>query len=150
MSIPEFITTSLIAGIFGAGAMVLVMWLIVRDGWAKANMIVAIGSLVTRSRENAFGIGILLHAMSSFVFAMIYIVVMLKFGLSQLPTSFFAGIGFGIVHGLVISLMLVWIVAERHPLVEFQESGLAVGVSHFAGHVAYGAMVGLVLGLSQL
>jgi uncharacterized membrane protein YagU involved in acid resistance len=102
-------------------------------------MIVAIGSLITRSRENAFRTGIVLHAVSSFVFAMAYAYAMMKFGLSQLPNSFFAGIGFGIVHGLVVSLMLVWVVAERHPLVEFQEAGLAVGVSHFAGHVAYGA-----------
>jgi hypothetical protein len=146
----DFIFTSLMAGILGASAMEVVLWLITREGWAKANMIVAVGSLITRSRENAFRTGVVLHAISSFVFAAIYAFAMMKFGLSHLPTSFFAGIGFGIVHGLVVSLTLVWVVAERHPLEEFQEAGLAVGVSHFAGHVAYGAVVGLVVGLSPL
>jgi hypothetical protein len=146
----DLIFTSLTAGILGAGAMEVVMWLITREGWAKANMIVAVGSLFTRSRENAFRTGVMLHAISSFVFAMLYAFAMTRLGLSHLPTSFFAGIGFGIIHGLVVSLMLVWFVAERHPLEEFQEAGLAVGVSHFAGHVAYGAVVGLVIGLSPL
>lgn len=146
----DFILTSLVAGMLGAGAMELVMWLITRDGWAKANMIVAVGSLVTRSREKALRTGIRLHAVSAFGFAMLYAFALMRFGFSHLPTSFFAGIGFGFIHGLIVSLMLVWVVAERHPLEEYQEAGLAVGVSHLAGHVAYGALVGLVVGLSPL
>jgi hypothetical protein len=148
--VSDFIFTSLVAGILGASAMEVVMWLITREGWAKANMIVAVGSLLTRSRENAFRTGMMLHAISSFGFAMLYAFAMMKLGLSHLPTSFFVGIGFGFIHGLVVSLMLVWVVAERHPLEEFQEAGLAVGVSHLAGHVAYGAFVGLAVGLSPL
>jgi hypothetical protein len=148
--VTDFIFTSLVAGILGASAMEAVMWLITREGWAKANMIVAVGSLITRSRENALRTGIALHAVSSFGFAMLYAFAMMKLGLSHLPTSFFVGIGFGFIHGLIVSLMLVWVVAEKHPLEEFQEAGLAIGVSHLAGHVAYGAFVGLAVGLSPL
>ena len=148
--IAAFIITSLAAGILGACAMETVMWLITRDGWAKGNMIVAVGSLITRSRENAFRTGAVLHAISAFVFAMLYAFAMRELGLTHLPYSFAAGIGIGIIHGLIVSLMLTWFVAERHPLEEFQEAGLAVGVSHFAGHVAFGAVVGLVIGLSPL
>src|SRR5580692_7377402 len=111
--VSDFIYTSLVAGILGASAMEVVMWLITREGWAKANMIVAVGSLLTRSRENAFRTGMMLHAISSFGFAMLYAFAMMKLGLSHLPTSFFVGIGFGFIHGLVVSLMLVWVVAER-------------------------------------
>ncbi len=145
--IVHFLLTSIVAGFCGAAAMEVTMWLICRAGWAQGNMIVAVGSMLTRTREGAFRVGVILHAVSAVVFAMIYAFAMRQMGLSHLPTALFVGIGFGLFHGLVVSLMLVWIVAERHPLVEFREAGLAVGVSHFAGHAAYGALVGLVIGL---
>jgi len=149
-SIADFLFTSLVAGVLGAIAMEAVMGLITRAEWAKANMIVAVGSLLTRSRHNAFRAGVMLHGIAAVGFAMIYTAAMAKLGLSRFPTAFFTGIGFGILHGLVVSLMLVWMVAEKHPLEEFQEAGLAVGLAHFAGHVAYGAAVGLVIGLSPM
>jgi len=142
-----FVLTSLVAGVLGVAAMEAAMWLITRAGWAEGNMIVAIGSVMTRSREHALRAGVILHAISAIVFAMVYTFAMIKLGLTHFPTAFFAGIGFGVIHGMIVSLMLVWIVAERHPLEEFREAGLAVGVSHFAGHIAYGAIVGLVIGL---
>ena len=60
------------------------------------------------------------------------------------------GLGVGTLHGMLVSLMLVWVVSESHPLPEFKDAGLEVGLSHFVGHVAYGAVVGLVVGLSPL
>jgi hypothetical protein len=138
------------AGIFGGCAMVAVMRLITRAEWAKYDMIVAVGSMVTRSRVNAFRTGTTVHVCSAVGFAVLYSALMWRFGLNQLPTAFFAGLLFGVVHGLVVSLLLVWIVAEQHPLEEFREAGLAVGLVHFAGHVAYGAVVGFVIGIASL
>jgi hypothetical protein len=142
--------TAVIAGILGGSAMIAVMRLMTRAEWARFDMIVAVGSVVTRSKESAFRTGAVIHAVSAVGFAFLYAVVMWKFGLNQMPTAFFAGIAFGIVHGMVVSLILVWIVAERHPLEEFREAGLAVGLVHFAGHVAYGAVVGLVIGIASI
>jgi hypothetical protein len=71
-------------------------------------------------------------------------------GLTHLPNSLMLGLGVGVFHGMLVSLMLVWVVSESHPLEEFNEAGLAVGLSHFAGHVAFGAVVGLVVGLSPM
>ncbi|MND05087.1 hypothetical protein D3C83_256700 [compost metagenome] len=51
---------------------------------------------------------------------------------------------------MVVSLGLVWVVAERHPLEEFNEAGLAIGLSHIIGHVAFGLVVGLVIGISPI
>jgi hypothetical protein len=145
--IVSFAFTSLVAGILGAAAMAAAMWLICRTGWAKGNMIIAVGSLVTQARDRAWTVGTLLHALSAVGFAMLYAFSMHELGLAHLPTAFYAGVGFGVMHGLIVSLALVWIVSERHPLEEFQEAGLAVGLSHFVGHIAYGAVVGLVIGL---
>jgi hypothetical protein len=137
-----------IAGVFGMVGMEVVMWLITRRGWAQGNMIVALGSLVTRKRENAFLTGGILHVIAAFFFALLYLLAMTQFGLTRLPTALVAGVSFGILHGMVVTLALVWVVSEQHPLEEFKDAGLAVGVSHIAGHVAYGAIVGLVIGIA--
>lgn len=145
--IVEFVLTGLIAGLLGMAAMGLTMWLICRSGWARGNMIVALGSLITRRRENAWRVGAWVHTFSAVAFACIYEFAMLRLHLAAMPRAVGVGIGFGVLHGMIVSLTLVWECAEQHPLPEFQEAGLAVGVSHFAGHIAYGAVVGLIVGL---
>lgn len=149
-STPAFLLTCLAAGLLGGGAMLGVMRLFSGTDWARGNMLVALGSLFTRSRTNALGLGTLLHAVSAVSFALGYTLVMAKLNLTHLPGSLMLGLGLGCMHGLLVSLSLVWIVAEQHPLEEFNEAGLAVGLSHFLGHVAYGGVVGLVIGCSPL
>ena len=145
--IADFVFTAIVAGLLGMVAMGLTMWLICRAGWAKGNMVVALGSMITRQRDHAWRTGALVHAASAFGFACLYEYAMLTLNLAHLPRALGVGAGFGVVHGLIVSLTLVWECAEQHPLPEFQEAGLAVGVSHFAGHIAYGAVVGLMIGL---
>lgn len=139
-------STVLAAAVAGLIAMHLAMWLITRRGWAKGNMVVALGSLITRTRENAFFVGLLLHILVGIIFAAVYLFALTQFQLTQLPAAFIAGVCFGLIHGMVVTLMLVWVVSDQHPLEEFQDAGLAVGVSHIAGHIAYGAAVGLTIG----
>ena len=145
-----FILTALVAGLLGGLVMEVVLWIIGRGGWAKADMIVALGSMFTRSRETAWRVGAMLHLVSAIGFAIIYTLVMHSLGYTQMPWSAALGAGIGFFHGLVVSLGLVWVVAEQHPLEEFNEAGLAIGLSHIVGHVAYGAMVGFVVGVSPL
>ena len=147
-TIVHYLGTALVAGVLGAAAMEFVMWLISRANWVKGSMIVALGSLFTRSRTHAFRTGVVVHATSAIGFALLYTLLMDACGLARFPGAFFAGIGFGVIHGMMVSLALVWIVAERHPLEEFTDAGFAVGLTHFAGHVAYGAVVGLVIALA--
>ena len=141
--------TAVVAGVLGGAAMIGVMRLITRAEWARFHMIVAVGSLITRSREGAFGVGMIVHTISAIVFATLYTIVMWKTGLAHLPISVFACIGLGIIHGMIVSILLVWIISEHHPLPEFKDADLAIALVHFAGHVAYGAVVGLVIGLAS-
>ncbi len=153
MSIPallSFLLTALVAGLLGGIAMEAVLWVIGRGGWAKADMIVALGSLFTKSRETAWRVGLWLHATAAIVFAIIYTLVMVALGYTGMPQSAFLGAGMGFVHGMIVSLGLVWVVAEQHPLEEFNEAGLAIGLSHIVGHVVYGAVVGFVVGVAPL
>lgn len=146
-SIIQFLAVALLAGVLGAAAMEAVMWGIGRAGWAKADMIVALGSLFTHRRENAFRVGVVLHAISAVVFSIGYALAMLALEQTALPGSFVLGLGIGVLHGIIVSLMLVWVVSEQHPLEEFKEADLAIGLSHLTGHVAFGGMIGLVVGV---
>jgi len=153
MSTPILLTyllTALVAGVLGGLVMEAVLWIIGRGGWAKADMIVALGSLFTKTRHTAWRVGALLHLVSAIGFAFVYALLMHALGFTAMPLSAALGAGFGVLHGLIVSLGLVWVVAEQHPLAEFNEAGLAIGLSHIVGHVAYGAVVGLVIGVSPL
>jgi uncharacterized membrane protein YagU involved in acid resistance len=146
----SFILTALIAGVLGGIAMEAVLWLIGRGGWAKADMVIALGSMFTRSRSNAWRIGAILHLVSAIAFAIGYTLILHALGATEMPWSAALGIGIGFLHGLIVSLGLVWIVAEQHPLEEFNEAGLAIGLSHIVGHVVYGGVVGLVVAIAPL
>jgi hypothetical protein len=148
IAIGGFIVVSLIGGILGGLAMEAVLRLISRAEWARCDMIVALGSLLTKSRENAFRTGAIVHLVSAVVFAFLYCFAIVKFGLAYFPAAFFAGLGIGLIHGFIVSLALGWVVAEQHPLEEFREASLAVCVAHLAAHAAYGAVVGLTIALS--
>lgn len=142
-----FWATSIVAGLLGGAAMEGVIGLFSRSDWGKGSMIVALGSLVTKRRENAWRVGATLHAVSAIGFAALYAFGMVKLGFTHLPTSLMFGLGAGFFQGLVVSLALVWIVSEHHPLEEFREADLAIGLSHLLGHVAYGGVIGIVIGL---
>jgi uncharacterized membrane protein YagU involved in acid resistance len=145
-----FLLTALGAGILGGIAMEGVLWLLGRGGWAKADMVVALGSMFTKSRDTAWRVGALLHMVAAMGFALAYTILMQALGLTQMPWSAAFGAGVGFLHGLIVSLGLVWVVAEQHPLEEFNEAGMAIGLSHILGHVVYGVIVGFVVGISPL
>ena len=146
----NFTVTALIAGVLGGVVMEAVLWVIGRGGWAKADMIVALGSMFTKSRESAWRVGAMLHILSAIGFALGYTLLLHALGYTAMPWSAALGAGVGFLHGLIVSLGLVWVVAEQHPLEEFNEAGLAIGLSHIVGHVAYGIVVGFVVGVSPL
>ena len=145
-----YLGTAIVAGIFGGLAMELAMWLISRAGLARGDMVLALGSLLTKTRENAYRVGLIVHATAAIGFGLVYTLLMITLGYTNMPLSLMLGLGVGTLHGILVSLMLVWVVSDRHPLEEFKEADLLVGLSHFAGHVAYGAVVGVVVGLSPL
>jgi len=145
-----YLGTAIVAGILGGLAMELAMWLISRAGLARGDMVLALGSLLTKSRDNAYRVGLIVHATAAIGFGLVYTLLMITLGYTHMPLTLMLGLGVGTLHGILVSLMLVWVVADRHPLEEFKEADLLVGLSHFAGHVAYGAMVGAVVGLSPL
>ena len=49
-----------------------------------------------------------------------------------------------------VSLALVISVAEHHPLERFRKAGITVAVSHLAGHMVYGLIVGAIWGVTGI
>lgn len=148
--IVDFLITAILAAILGAAAMGAVMWLMTRAQWAHSNMVIAVGSLFTRIREDAAKVGFIVHCVSAVGWAIIYTLAMIHLHLTGFPRAFFTGIGFGVLHGIVVSLMLVWVVSDQHPLEEFRGADFAIGLCHLVGHVVYGAGVGFVIGLASV
>lgn len=146
--ISNYLGTGIVAGLVGAVAMVVVMTLITKSGWAHGNMVIALGSLLTRSRNHAALVGSIAHVVIGAAFGVFYTFIILKLGFTTVGSAFATGLCIGIVHGLIVSLTLVWVVAEEHPLEEFSSAGFEVGLTHLAGHLVYGAAVGLAVALA--
>jgi uncharacterized membrane protein YagU involved in acid resistance len=150
MEMRAVLLPGLLAGLVGTGGMTAAMYLIDRWGLANAKMVVAIGSIVTRSRTNAVRAGLVMHLGAGLCFALVYAVLFLQLGVRGIGPAAGFGVVVGFVHGFAMSFILVIAVAEHHPLPEFREAGFSVAVAHVVGHVVYGALVGLVLGMSGI
>ena len=49
------------------------------------------------------------------------------------------------MHGLIVSFLLVAIVASHHPVEKYQKAGFGVAVFHFLAHLIYGLVLGIFL-----
>ena len=140
----------ILSGILGTSGMSLVMWLITRSGLANADMIGAVGSIYTRSSENALLPGIIMHFTAGIIFAFLYVVFLSLFSLGSVGAYIGMGAMTGVFHGLVVSFILVVLVAEHHPLEQFRKGGSEVAVAHLVGHIIYGLIVGAVIGIAGI
>jgi uncharacterized membrane protein YagU involved in acid resistance len=143
MSLTTVIET-FVAGFVGAISMSAVMGAIHATGYANADMIRALGSLVTRKVEGSFGMGLAIHLLSGMLFAIPYTLVLGGMPTKSLLMSAGLGAMIGLAHGLLMSLVLLGMVTERHPVPRFRVAGFEVAIAHIAGHVAYGIGVGVV------
>lgn len=146
-----FLLSSLLGGAVGALLMTSAMRAISRLGKGdEVNMVLAIGSFFSGSKDHANRTGTLIHLISGTLFGLIYGLALLAIGMIDLPQVLFIGIGFGFIHGLLMAYALMIYFAERHPLDEFRSAPLIVGVIHLVGHLVFGASVGLIAGLGTL
>ena len=150
MTAEKFIWIVLIAGIIGTIGMTGLLEGITKSGIANADIVRAIGSLFTKSLESSFKVGIIIDLLAGIVFAAFYTFVIVSFEIHGLLSCIGACMLIGFVHGAVVSFLLVATVAEHHPLRQFQKTGFSVIIAHWAGHIFYGFIVGLVIGLMDI
>ena len=146
----KLILVIILSGILGTSGMSLVMWLITRSGLANADMIRAVGSIYKRSYENALLPGIIMHFTAGIIFAFLYVVFLSIFSLGSVGAYIGMGAMTGVFHGLVVSFLIVVLVAEHHPIEQFQKAGAEVAVAHLFGHIIYGLIVGAVIGIAGI
>jgi len=139
---------TILAGIVGTAGMSLAMWAITKSGVANAGMIRAIGSMFTKSDKGSFGPGLIVHFISGILFGFLYVILISIFAPTSLAAAIGTGAVIGVFHGVAFGFLLVVTVAEHHPLEQFRNAGFEVAIAHFVGHVIYGTLVGLVVGLT--
>jgi len=144
----NFLIVGLLAGVVGTSGMTFVMHLITKTGITNADMVRAVGSIFTRTLDSATFVGFFVHYTMGIAFAFVYILAFNMFGVAGFITTAIAGMILGFIHGFVVSFLLVVSVAEHHPLEQFRKAGFSVAAAHIAGHVVYGILVGVVVGLS--
>ncbi|HET6347989.1 MAG TPA: hypothetical protein VFH88_02800 [Candidatus Krumholzibacteria bacterium] len=139
-----FLLLVVLAGLLGTVFMSLVMWFIHEQGWANADMIRAVGSLVTRRYEGSVPPGLLMHLTAGCLFAIPYILIIRSLGSTNIFVILMVGAAIGAFHGAAMVFVLMAL-AEKHPLPQFQTAGPAVGWAHVVGHVAYGVGVAVMV-----
>ena len=133
------------AGLLGTLFMSSLMTMIHRSEWANADMIRALGSLLTRKYETALLPGLLIHVVAGITFAFGYAALVGLILADREGGALVICVVMGLIHGIVVGLVLMGLVSERHPVERFQKAEIEVIAAHVAGHVAYGLGVGLVL-----
>lgn len=141
---------AIVTGVVATAVMTLALYLVHWGGFANADMIRALGSLLTRSERDAVVPGMFMHFINGIIFAGIYIAVLSWLPVIELQTYVLVCLLFGFAHGWVVSFALVVLVAEHHPLQRFRNVGLGVAVAHLVAHVIFGFVVGLMAGLLHI
>lgn len=143
-----YLLTSIIAGLVGAVGMAAVLHGISRSPYFHTPMITALGSLFTGSKQNALLLGGLIHSFSGIFFGLLYTLAAVASGIQGGGSLVAFGAGVGFLHGIVISILLIMLVSQNHPLEEFRRAGIGVAFAHLLAHVVFGLLVGLVIAIS--
>ena len=134
-----------IAGVAGAAAMAISMALLSRMGEQKADMLRAVGSLITKQISNALPVGLTIHLISGSMFAVIYAAASTLLAVDSIAGASACGGVVGFFHGFVVSFILVAFVSETHPLEEFRHVSIWVAFAHIIGHIVYGIVTTILL-----
>ncbi|RMH78695.1 MAG: hypothetical protein D6681_19845, partial [Calditrichaeota bacterium] len=137
----RYVLIPVVAGGIATGMMTLVLWIIDRTGWTRADMVRAIGSLFTKNYQNALWPGLVTHFTAGIIFSGIYLHILSLLNLPSFIGVIFVGGVIGFIQGFAFSFIMV-IMAEHHPIEEFQEADFEVAVAHVLGHIVYGMAIG--------
>lgn len=147
-TINQYFHIALLGGILATSGMTAILYIFDKAGLVNGDMVRAVGSLITKKYENALVPGLLLHYSSGIFFSIVYALAIDLFNTVTVESSIAYGVAIGIFHGAVVALVLVVIIAEHHPLEKFQKAGVAVAVLHWAAHIVFGLIVGIIVGIT--
>lgn len=111
-------------------------------GWGKIDVILAVGSLITKNADRAVSYGYYVHFISGIAFAYIYWGLLT---LLSLPIAWWTFGMAGFIHGIIIMLLVSIAVMEHHPVAKYHERGPMTGVAQLFAHILYGVVVGAIV-----
>lgn len=148
--IVSYVFYSFLGGILATAAFSGTLFFFERTNITKGNMIVALGSLLTHSRERAGQVGLIIHVLSGLLFGLVYTWGLLAIGADSFIGSVLLGGVFGVLHGTIVAVGIVASISDYHPLPEYRKATWVVGFTHGLAHVVYGVVMGFVFGCSGL
>lgn len=141
---------TIFAGVFGTAFMTSLMLLIHRGGHANGDMVRALGSLATRSMSSAVSAGVAIHVASGVLFAAPYTMLLSVMVPDHGAGAAVLGGVIGLMHGIVVSFMIIAVFSDLHPIPQFRGAGFPVAIAHLVGHVGYGFGVGAAYAAFQI
>ena len=145
----RYVIIPIIAGIIGTSGITIFLWAIDRTGWANADMVRAVGSLFTKTYENALQVGLVVQFTAGIIISSVYLHFLSILNPPGYLSLVFLGGVMGFVHGFVFSFVMV-IMAEHHPVEEFQHTDFQIALAHVVGHVVYGGLIGITFAVLRL
>lgn len=142
--------TTILAGILSTFIMIMFLEFVTRSRLANADMVRAIGSIVTKSYDKSLVPGLIIQFGFGVVFSFVYFGILSYFNSSIGLNGVLGGGLIGLFHGIVVGFVGVAAVAEHHPLERFRIAGFMVSTAHVFGHVVYGISLGLIFQLTGI
>jgi hypothetical protein len=134
------IRDAIIAGSTGRMAMLLLIYAGPLLGLPRIDVVSSLGSLAAPNKQDAVTLGGAIHFTVGILFAIIY-ATLWSVGIGS-PTWWW-GLIFGAIHGLLVIVMLLLAMRRYPPLSEII-SGLPVIVAILLNHIVFGVVVALV------
>jgi len=126
-------------------------------GLTRIGMPFMLGTMFVRNRDRAYIVGFVLHVLVGWVAASVYALLFELLG----SATWYAGVGFGIVHGLFVLAVLMPLLPNAHPRMASHSQGPTptpmleppgffalnygrnTGVVTLSAHAMYGLILGL-------
>jgi|SRR5216684_829174 len=131
---------AIIAGSTGRMAMLLLIYGGPLIGLPRIDVVSTLGSLAAPNKQDAVTLGGAIHFTVGILFAIIY-AALWSVGIGS-PTWWW-GLIFGAIHGLVVILLLLMVTRKYPPLSDII-NGLPVMVAILLNHIVFGVVVALV------
>jgi len=131
---------AIVAGLAGTAVMTMMMSIAPRMGMPKMDMPRMLGTMLISREETATVVGMVIHFMMGAIFAIIYA---LLWSLGVGSATWWWGLIFGAVHGLVAAGMMP-VMLRMHPRPPEMSFGPVMIVGVLMAHLAYGLVVALV------
>ena len=139
----------IVAGFIATAGITGVLWAIDKTGWTNADMVRAVGSLITKSNDKARSVGLIVHFINGMIIAAIYLHLLSMLRMENIASEMLIGGLIGCAQGLFVSWAIIRF-AHRHPLEEFRQADYQVAIAHTVGHIAYGVLMGAGFGAMRL